>query len=68
MLIREVFNVSDNSFVGNFFLDLFPRDGKYSHASAYPVIDGFYKEGKWIHPGTCLFIGISLVIRCFKKC
>jgi len=35
-----------HQFVGHFFLDLFPRDGKYSHAAAFPVVDGIWETGK----------------------
>jgi thimet oligopeptidase len=37
-----VFDSKKNERIGSFYLDLFPREGKYSHASAYPVVDGFF--------------------------
>eukprot|EP01117_Protostelium_nocturnum_P003619 TRINITY_DN1488_c0_g1_i1.p1 TRINITY_DN1488_c0_g1~~TRINITY_DN1488_c0_g1_i1.p1 ORF type:complete len:683 (+),score=280.50 TRINITY_DN1488_c0_g1_i1:74-2122(+) len=44
----KVTEAKDGEFVGHFYLDLFPREGKYSHACAYPVIDGmtFFGEGE----------------------
>jgi len=50
----RVDEAATGEFVGHFYLDLLPRDGKYSHACAYPVIDGisFFEENsvKRQHP------------------
>ncbi len=39
--VYDVFDVGadgrQGAFVGTFYLDLFPRDGKYTHAAAWPV-------------------------------
>lgn len=31
---------SDGRFIAHFFMDLFPREGKYSHAAAFPLVSG----------------------------
>jgi thimet oligopeptidase len=37
----ETWNVIDNGKpIGRFYLDMHPRQGKYSHAAMYPVLDG----------------------------
>eukprot|EP01114_Cavostelium_apophysatum_P016229 TRINITY_DN4565_c0_g1_i8.p1 TRINITY_DN4565_c0_g1~~TRINITY_DN4565_c0_g1_i8.p1 ORF type:complete len:854 (+),score=139.97 TRINITY_DN4565_c0_g1_i8:123-2684(+) len=41
----RVYDATSQEFMGKFFLDLFPRDGKYSHACAYPVLDTFVHKG-----------------------
>ncbi|EGC36834.1 hypothetical protein DICPUDRAFT_54379 [Dictyostelium purpureum] len=40
----KMYSVSDSTdgrFMGYFYLDLFPRDGKYTHAAVWPLIEGF---------------------------
>ncbi len=43
----RAFSIVDNQsseFIGVFFLDLYPRKGKFSHAAAFPLIGGYMKE------------------------
>ncbi|KAJ1808498.1 metalloendopeptidase, partial [Coemansia sp. RSA 2598] len=41
----------DNKFVGHFYLDLHPRDGKYNHACVNPIRAGFARsDGTREHP------------------
>ncbi len=42
----EVSEASDGSHVGLVYLDLFPRDGKYKHAAAWPVRGASTKAGR----------------------
>lgn len=42
----QVFNTSDNSLQGEFYLDLHPRVGKYGHAAVFPIKRG----SKLSHP------------------
>ena len=40
MLAYAVHESKSGEFVGNFFLDLHPRDGKYGHAAVWPLQKG----------------------------
>jgi thimet oligopeptidase len=33
----DVFDADSNAFIGGIYLDLYPRDGKFTHAAAWPV-------------------------------
>ncbi|KAJ2350159.1 metalloendopeptidase [Coemansia sp. RSA 2671] len=37
----EVWEASKESFVGHFYLDLFPREGKYNHAAVWTIRSGY---------------------------
>lgn len=36
----DVFDASSNDYLGAIYLDLYPRDGKYKHAAAFPIRSG----------------------------
>jgi len=54
----QVFEVRDkasDSLVGHFYMDLFPRDGKYSHAAAFALQKGCnLGDGSWQYPTSAM--------------
>ncbi len=52
--LYRVTNLSDNVTVGYLYLDLYPREGKYSHFATTPLINGRVKDGRYSVPVTAI--------------
>jgi len=50
----EMKEKSDNSLVGYFYLDLYPREDKYQHAAAFSIVSGKKINSDYQHPIACL--------------
>jgi|TARA_B100001964_G_scaffold38420_1_gene41746 thimet oligopeptidase len=50
----EVYEEADSILIGRFYLDLFPRTDKYSHAAAFSVTMGKLMEDEYQIPATAL--------------
>lgn len=46
----SVFDADSNDFIGHFYLDLHPRDGKFTHAAEFGLSKNGIVGGKRIHP------------------
>ncbi len=46
--------------IGAFYMDLFPREGKFSHAAAFPLVPGRRRDGTYQRP-------ISAIVANFTK-
>lgn len=46
VLFFHVYDKKTRAFLGSIYLDLFPREGKYGHAAAFPVKGGSTLEGR----------------------
>jgi Zn-dependent oligopeptidase len=59
--LYEVYDSASNEFIGHFYMDLFPRDGKYGHAAAFPLRgSGLGPDGKRRPP-------VSAIVANFTK-
>jgi len=50
----SIFNEETNELIGNFYLDMFPRANKYSHAAAFSVVMGKRTDAAYQKPSTAL--------------
>jgi thimet oligopeptidase len=49
--VFAILDKSSNEFIGVFYLDLFPREGKFNHAAAFPLIRGrVMEDGSYSNP------------------
>jgi metallopeptidase MepB len=50
----------NNDFLGYTYLDLFPREGKYSHAAVWPIISGrLLEDGSRRYPVTAMVANLA---------
>ena len=54
ILCIQLFNKNEKVLFGTIFLDLFPREGKFSHAAQCDIIPAFKNDDGSIHPGAVL--------------
>ncbi|KAL6057447.1 Thimet oligopeptidase [Balamuthia mandrillaris] len=51
----SVYDSESNDFMGHFYLDLFPREGKYTHAAAFPLQCTYLKpDGARQYPAAAM--------------
>ncbi|KAJ1815086.1 metalloendopeptidase, partial [Coemansia sp. RSA 2598] len=51
----EAWEADKQTFVGHFYLDMYPRDDKYSHAAMFPLRNGAIKpDGSFEYPSAAL--------------
>jgi len=46
----EIRDSKDNHLIGHFYADFTPRDGKYGHAAAFPLVQGRIVNGEYKKP------------------
>ena len=54
VITYAVFNEADNKLVGIFYLDLYPRDGKYGHYAAFTILKGQKLKEKTLYPVSAM--------------
>jgi len=50
----SVYNAQDNTFMGHFYLDLYPREGKYKHAAEFDLQFGCTVYGQRQYPAAAM--------------
>lgn len=55
VITYAVFDQSSGERIAHFHMDLFPREGKFSHAAAFPLVGGRLSEdGSYQQPRSCI--------------
>jgi thimet oligopeptidase len=55
VITYAVFDQSSGERIANFHMDLFPREGKFSHAAAFPLVGGrLLEDGSYHEPRSCI--------------
>jgi len=55
----SVYNAPDKAFMGHFYLDLYPREGKYGHAAEFDIQKGCIVNGKKQYPGSAMLANFT---------
>eukprot|EP01132_Coremiostelium_polycephalum_P006611 gene6611-8181_t len=59
VLMYQCFDNSNDKLIGHFYLDLHPRDGKYTHAAVWPLIPGYNRPGESQLPLACMLCNFT---------
>jgi len=54
-----VFNSSDKTFMGHFYLDLYPREGKFGHAAKFDLQRGCLINGQKRYPAAAMLANFT---------
>jgi thimet oligopeptidase len=58
--LYEVRDAASDDLLAHFYTDLFPRDGKYTHAAAFPLVVGHRAaDGSYRHPVTAIVANLT---------
>jgi len=56
----EIYDKKSNDYMGTVYLDLYPREGKYTHAACFGLISGYDKEdGNHVYPVVAMVANFS---------
>jgi thimet oligopeptidase len=56
----DLYSVRDGKakVLAHFFMDVFPREGKYGHAAAFSIVEGRKQETRYVQPVSALVMNI----------
>jgi Zn-dependent oligopeptidase len=58
--LYAVNDTASGDLIGHFYADLFPREGKFTHAAAFPLLAAHEgPDGEWVHPLTAFLCNFT---------
>lgn len=55
----EVHDEKTGELLSYFYTDLYPREGKYNHAAAFPLRSGYFTQGKYVLPIAAIVANLT---------
>ncbi len=57
--LYEIRDAGSDNLIAHFYMDLFPREGKFGHAAAFPLVQGRHNTDGYVRPVTAVLANFT---------